>query len=154
MNYWLMKSEPNVFGIEDLAREPDGRALWDGVRNYQARNYIRAMRPGDKAFFYHSSCPEPGIAGVMLIVCAAYPDPTQFDSGDPHYDPKSTRETPRWSVVDVEFIERFEPLLSLKSLRADEQLSDLLILRRGNRLSVTPVTASQWKHINKLASNR
>lgn len=151
MKYWLMKSEPDVFGIEDLRREPGGRAPWDGVRNYQARNYIRAMQPGDEAFFYHSSCPEPGIAGVMRIASQPYPDPTQFDPGDPHYDPKSTRDKPRWSVVDVEHMERFTRIVSLRRLREEKRLEGLVILRRGNRLSITPVTTAHWKHIEKLA---
>ncbi|MGH8273493.1 MAG: EVE domain-containing protein [Gammaproteobacteria bacterium] len=151
MKYWLMKSEPDVFGIENLRQEPNGRALWDGVRNYQARNYIRAMQPGDKAFFYHSSCPEPGIAGIMSIASEAYPDPTQFDPDDHHYDPKSIRDTPRWSAVDVEFRERFATPVFLYRLRKEKRLKGLVILRRGNRLSITPVTPAQWKYINKLA---
>ncbi|MGH8161352.1 MAG: EVE domain-containing protein [Gammaproteobacteria bacterium] len=151
MNYWLMKSEPDVFGIGDLAHAPRSRTLWDGVRNYQARNYLRAMRRGDRALFYHSSCAEPGIAGIMRVVSEATPDPTQFDPVDPHYDPKSTREAPRWSVVEVEFDERFTPPVLLQQLREEESLADLVILRRGNRLSVTPITSLQWKYIVKLA---
>lgn len=151
MAYWLMKSEPRAFGIEDLARAPGGRTVWDGVRNYQARNFLRAMHPGDEAFFYHSSCAEPGIAGCMRIASGAYPDPTQFDPDDHHFDPKSPREAPRWSAVDVEFVEQFAPSITLKKLRGEERLTDLVILRRGNRLSITPVTGSQWRHINELA---
>lgn len=151
MNYWLMKSEPGIFGIEDLARAPQARTLWDGVRNYQARNFLRTMRRDDLAFFYHSSCAEPGIAGIVRIVSEATPDPTQFDPRDPHYDPKSTRVAPRWSVVEVEFSKRFTPPVLLNRLREEEKLSDLIILRRGNRLSVTPVTDLQWKYIVKLA---
>ncbi len=151
MNYWLMKSEPDVFGIEDLVRAPDSRTLWDGVRNYQARNYLRAMHRGDQAFFYHSNCAEPGIAGIMRVVSGAIPDPTQFDPDDPHYDPKSTRETPRWSAVEVKFDERFTAPVLLKRMREERKLADLAILRRGNRLSVTPITNVQWKYIVELA---
>ncbi|MGH8271478.1 MAG: EVE domain-containing protein [Gammaproteobacteria bacterium] len=151
MAYWLMKSEPRAFGIEDLARAPARRSAWDGVRNYQARNFLRAMHPGDEAFFYHSSCAEPGVAGIMRIVSAAYPDPTQFDPRNHHFDPKSPREAPRWSVVDVEFAAKFTPPVALKKLRDEKRLRDLLILKRGNRLSVTPVTSLQWRCINELS---
>ncbi|MDN5865198.1 MAG: EVE domain-containing protein [Gammaproteobacteria bacterium] len=150
MNYWLMKSEPSEYGIEDLEREPAGRGYWDGVRNYQARNFIRAMMPGDRAFFYHSSCPKPGISGIMRIVSRAWPDPGQFDPDDPHYDPKSSVENPRWSLVEVAFEKRFTPLLCLQRLRETNELDDMLILRRGNRLSVTPVTIQQWHCIERM----
>jgi len=151
MNYWLMKSEPGVFGIDDLAREPGGRAAWDGVRNYQARNFMREMKRGDQALFYHSSCATPGVVGRMTIVREAYPDPTQFDPDDPHYDARSPRESPRWSVVDVEFAQRFTDTVTLARLRAEPTLSELLILRRGNRLSVTPLDRAQWEGILALA---
>lgn len=146
-----MKSEPAVFGIDDLARSPRRRAVWDGVRNYQARNFLRAMQRGDEALFYHSSCAVPGVAGSMRIVREAYPDPTQFDPGDPHHDPRSRRDAPRWSAVDVEFAGRFEPPVPLVRLRGDPRLKNLVILRRGNRLSITPLTSAEWHCILALA---
>ncbi len=154
MHYWLMKSEPDVFGIEDLAGSPGGRTTWDGVRNYQARNFMRSMHKGDEALFYHSSCAEPGVVGRMRIVREAYPDPTQFDPADPHYDARSARSAPRWSAVDVEFIERFAKPVTLKLLRDDAALTGLTILRRGNRLSITPVLDGQWHRIIELSQCR
>lgn len=151
MQYWLMKSEPSVFGIDDLACAPEKKTLWDGVRNYQARNFMRDMRRGDKVFFYHSNCSEPGIVGIMRVVREAYPDPTQFDKNDPHYDPKSTPERPRWSVVDVQFSKHFNKPVPLSKLREEPELEGMKILQRGNRLSVTPVSAKHWKRICMLA---
>jgi predicted RNA-binding protein with PUA-like domain len=148
MAYWLMKSEPSVFGIDDLARSPGRRTSWEGVRNYQVRNMIRDdMRPGDRAFFYHSSCPEPGIAGVMKIVSRGYPDPTAFDLRSRHDDPDSDGEAPRWYAVDVELEHRFGRVITLAELRAHKALAALAILRRGNRLSITPVTTAQWRAV-------
>lgn len=152
MAYWLMKSEPTSFSIEDLARAPGGRTSWDGVRNYQARNFLLKMRLGDEAFFYHSGCAEPGIAGSMKIVSEAYPDPTQFDPCDPHHDPASRRESPRWYAVDVEFVERCATLLTLHRMRTDPRLAGLLILRRGNRISITPVSERHWQYLVSLAN--
>lgn len=152
MNHWLMKSEPSVFGIDDLAKAPGKRTLWDGVRNYQARNFMREMKLGDEVFFYHSNCAEPGIAGIMRVVREAYPDPTQFDPDDPHYDPRSKPEEPRWSVVDLQFVRRFDAKVTLSRLREEKSLADLKILQRGNRLSVTPVSATHWKKICSLAN--
>jgi predicted RNA-binding protein with PUA-like domain len=150
MKYWLLKSEPDVFGIDDLARAPSRTTGWEGVRNYQARNMLRDdFRQGDCAFFYHSSCEVPGIAGVVKVVREAYADPTQFDAQSEYYDAKSTRDAPRWCSVDVQLEMRIEPVITLPELRAHEHgaLRELLILKRGNRLSVTPLTAAEWRCI-------
>ncbi len=150
MSYWLMKSEPDEFSIDDLVRAPKKTTPWFGVRNYQARNYMRdAMRPGDGVLFYHSSCEVPGIAGLAEVAGAPHPDGTQFDPRSPYFDPKSTRQNPRWILVDVKLVRKTR-LLPLEELRAHAPLADMVILRRGNRLSVTPVTAAEWKHIGKL----
>lgn len=138
MNYWIMKSEPSVVSIDHLAARPGQTIDWFGVRNYQARNFLREMHVGDLGFFYHSSCPEPGIAGLVEVVREAYPDPTQFDPNDDHFDPKSPNNAPRWSTVDVKLV-RKTPLLSLAALRSRPELAGLRILQKGNRLSVTPV---------------
>lgn len=153
MKYWLMKSEPSVFSIDDLHKAPKRRSGWDGVRNYQVRNMMRDdMKVDDLAFFYHSSCEEPGIYGVMRISKAAYPDATAFDPSHDHHDPKSKADDPTWLMVDVEFVERFERPVTLDRLRANaDKLADLLILKRGNRLSVTPISSAQWRTINGLA---
>ncbi|MGH8493243.1 MAG: EVE domain-containing protein [Moraxellaceae bacterium] len=150
MKYWLMKSEPDVFSIHDLKKR--GSSLWDGVRNYQARNFMREMQPGDEVFFYHSSCPEPGIAGIMKVAKAAYPDPTQFNPEGPHYDPKSPPDKPRWDGVDVSFSEAFQEVLPLTQLKANPALSNLALVQKGSRLSVIPVSAAEWKAILKMAS--
>jgi predicted RNA-binding protein with PUA-like domain len=153
MNYWLMKSEPDVFGIDDLARAKNQTAPWDGVRNFQARNFLRyEMKAGDLAFFYHSSCEVPGIVGTMKIVREGYPDKTQFDPNDEHYDPASRPERPRWYVVDVKFEQKFDRIISLAELRthASGALKDMIVLKRGNRLSITPVTKSEWDFIMSL----
>ena len=151
MRYWLMKSEPDEFSIDDLAKAPKQTTAWFGVRNYQARNFMRDdMRVGDRAFFYHSSCPEPGIAGIVEVSRLAYPDATQFDPKSDYYDPKSTRDAPRWLNVDVKLV-RKTPLVSVQALRETKGLQDMVTLRRGNRLSITPVTAAEWKIIEKLA---
>jgi predicted RNA-binding protein with PUA-like domain len=149
-HYWLMKTEPDTFSIDDLERvrtEP-----WNGVRNYQARNHMRAMKVGDGVFLYHSSCAVPGIAGLATIASEAYPDPTQFDRKSDYYDPKSTREEPRWSLVDVAFERKFAEPITLDAIKAhaDALGEDFPLIRRGNRLSVLPVTAAQWKQILKL----
>ena len=150
MQYWLMKSEPDVFGIDDLANAPGRTTGWEGVRNYQARNMLRDdFRKGDRAFFYHSSCEVPGVAGVVKVVREAYPDPSQFDAKSEYYDAKSTREAPRWFSVDVHLESRIEPVITLPELRehAAGALREMLILKRGNRLSVTPLTAAEWRCI-------
>ena len=147
--YWLMKSEPDEFSIDDLAKSPRKTGPWTGVRNYQARNFMRdRMQVGDGVLFYHSSCPEPGIAGLAEVAHAAYPDATQFDPKSKYYDAKSTRENPRWLHVDVKFVKK-TPLLSLDEMRAMPALRDMVTLRRGNRLSITPVTPAEWKAILK-----
>jgi len=150
MSYWLMKSEPDEFSIDDLVRAPRKTTPWFGVRNYQARNYMRdAMRVGDGVLFYHSSCEVPGIAGLAEVASAPHPDETQFDPKSPYFDPKSTRENPRWMLVDVKLVKKTR-LLPLEELRQRPELADMVILRRGNRLSVTPVTPAEWKAIGKL----
>jgi predicted RNA-binding protein with PUA-like domain len=150
MRYWLMKSEPDVFGIEHLRAAPKQTAAWWGVRNYQARNFMRdQMKVGDRAFFYHSSCPEPGIAGLVKVSRLAYPDQTQFDPEGEHYDPKASRENPRWFNVDVR-LEKKTRLVGLPELRTHKELASMQILKRGNRLSITPVTAAEWQFILEL----
>ncbi len=146
MHYWLMKSEPDAFSIDDLARK--GVEPWDGVRNYQARNFLRdAMRTGDGVLFYHSSCETPGVAGIAEVAGAARPDPTQFDRRSAHYDPDSPREAPRWWLVDVRFVRKLAHPVTLETLRRDRRLGDFALTRRGNRLSVLPVSAAQWRLI-------
>jgi len=149
MNYWLMKSEPDCFSIDDLASRPKQTEMWDGVRNYQVRNMFRdQMKKGDKAFFYHSSCEVPGIVGVMTIASNAYPDPTQFDPKHDHYDPKAKPEEPRWLLVDVKFERKLKKPVTLSMLREHEkQLKGLLVLAPGTRLSVTPVRREHWDYI-------
>ncbi len=150
MRYWLMKSEPDVFGIEHLRAAPNQTTAWWGVRNYQARNFMRdEMKVGDRAFFYHSSCPEPGIAGLVKVSRLAYPDQTQFDPEGEYYDPKASRENPRWFNVDVK-LEKKTRLVGLPELRAHKELASMQILKRGNRLSITPVTAAEWQFILNL----
>ena len=152
MKLWLMKSEPDEFSIDDLVRAKRQTTPWIGVRNYQARNFMRdGMSVGDRAFFYHSSCPEPGIAGIVEIASAAYPDATQFDARSPYYDAKSTRAAPRWLHVDVKLVKKTR-LVTLPELRAARGLEDMVTLRRGNRLSITPVTPAEWKVVEKLAA--
>lgn len=150
MNYWLMKTEPSTFGIDDLARRPKKTSAWDGVRNYQARNMLRDdFRKGDRAFLYHSSTDEVGIAGIMKVVRTAYPDPTQFDRRSEYYDPASSRENPRWYVVDVQLERRLKRVITLDELRthASRELEGMVLLRRGNRLSITPISAAHWAFI-------
>lgn len=153
MKHWLLKSEPGAFSVDDLAASPGQTTRWDGVRNYQARNFIRdEMKKGDLAFFYHSSCPEPGIVGIVEITREAYPDETAFDRRDDHFDSKSERSNPRWYVVDVRLKRKLDkplPLVKLKQYAGD-RLSDLRLLRRGNRLSVIPVSSESWRFILSL----
>lgn len=147
MAYWLMKSEPDVFGIEDLRDAPGGTDHWDGVRNYQARNYMREMKPGDEILFYHSNCKEPGVAGLARVAREAYPDHTAFDPEDPHYDPKSDPDKPRWFMVDVEYQRKLKRVITLTELKQYRTLKDMPLVRRGNRLSIMPVTKKQWDFI-------
>jgi len=151
MNYWLMKSEPSEYGIDDLRR--DGRTSWGGVRNYQVRNMFRDdFARDDLAFFYHSSCAEPGIVGVMTVLGPAHADPTQFERKSDYFDPKSRPDSPTWLAVDVRFKSKFSRPLSLETLRTHPELADMQILRRGNRLSVTPVTEAEARCILALAA--
>lgn len=157
MNYWLMKSEPASFGIDDLARAPRQTGPWDGVRNYQARNMLRDdFRVGDRAFFHHSSCAVPGIVGTMEVVRAAHPDPTAFDRTHRGFDVGSDPANPRWYQVEVRLLRKFAQPVTLAMLRehADGPLRELIVLRRGNRLSVMPVSANEWKFIHRLARDR
>jgi len=143
MAYWLLKSEPDAYSIDDLAR--DGRSMWDGIRNYQARNMMRdEMQVGDEAFFYHSSCAEPGIAGIMKIVSKPYADPTQFDPRSKYHDPKSTSDDPRWQLVDVQFVRKLARTIPLTELKEQPGLDEMILLRRGNRLSIMPVAKRHW----------
>ena len=147
MNHWLMKSEPDEVSVDDALAAPKSTVPWTGVRNYQARNFMRdAMRVGDGVLFYHSSCAEPGIVGIARVASQAYPDPTQFDPKSPYHDPASKREEPRWLLVDVQVLRKTRNL-TLPELRADPALADLLVLKKGNRLSITPVEAKHWKRI-------
>jgi predicted RNA-binding protein with PUA-like domain len=147
MSYWLLKTEPSTFGLEHLEKMPKRITPWDGVRNFQARNFIRDMRKGDLAFFYHSSCKVPGIVAIVEVVKNPYPDDTAFDPQSPYYDEKSTLENPRWYRVDVQLVSKFKDIISLTSLRNDKSLRDMLLLKQGSRLSVTPVTSAQWHTI-------
>lgn len=147
MQYWLMKSEPDEVSIDDALAAPGQTVPWTGVRNYQARNFMRdGMRIGDGVLFYHSSCAEPGIAGIAEIAGTVYPDPTQFDVASKYCDPKSSREAPRWMLVDVRALRKTR-LLGLPELRGIPELADMQILKRGNRLSITPVTPAEWRCI-------
>jgi predicted RNA-binding protein with PUA-like domain len=151
MKQWLMKSEPDVFSIDDLARK--GPSLWDGVRNYQARNFMmNEMKVGDEILFYHSNAEPPGVAGLARVVSAAEPDPTQFDKKSEYYDPKATREKPRWFAIRAEFVEKFPRLISLDEIRGEKSLEKMLLIKRGQRLSIQPVTAKEFACIRKMAS--
>ena len=149
MNYWLMKSEPDECSIDDALAAPGRITPWTGVRNYQARNFMRdAMRIGDGVLFYHSSCPEPGVAGLAEVASAAYPDPTQFQRRSPYYDPKSTRAAPRWMMVNVRALTKL-PLVPLAELRRHRALAKMWLLRPGSRLSITPVAPAEWRFITE-----
>jgi len=149
-NYWLMKSEPDEVSIDDALAAPNATVAWTGVRNYQARNFMRdGMKVGDGVLFYHSSCPEPGIAGIARVASGIKPDPTQFDPKSPYYDPASKKDDPRWLLVDVQAVRKTR-LLALPELRAKPELADLVVLRKGNRLSITPVEPAHWRIIEKM----
>jgi len=149
MNYWLMKSEPDAYSIDDLER--DGREPWDGIRNYQARNMMRdEMEIGDEVFFYHSNCKEPGIVGIMKVASEPYPDPMQFDRTSKYYDPKSTKDNPRWCLVDVEFVRKLERTISLAEIKDTTGLDGLILTRKGNRLSIMPIDKTHWSRLLSL----
>ena len=151
MRYWLMKSEPDDVSIDDLAAMPGKTVAWYGVRNYTARNYMRdQMQLGDLAFFYHSSCPEPGIAGIVRVSKLAYPDASQFDKKSKYYDAKATSEAPRWFNVEVTLVKKTR-LIALAEMRTEKNLATMITLQRGNRLSITPVTPQEWKAVERLA---
>lgn len=151
MAYWLFKSEPDVFGIDDLAAQPEQTDHWDGVRNYQARNFMRdQMAVGDQGFFYHSNTKEPGIVGIVEIAHAGYPDHTAFDPQDPHYDPKSDPDNPRWYMVDVRLVRRLARNITLHELKQRPELAGFPLVRKGNRLSVMPVEPDHWHFILSL----
>ena len=152
MAYWLMKSEPDEFSIDDLVAAPKQSTPWFGVRNYVARNFMRdTMRVGDGVLFYHSSCPVPGIAGLAEVASTSYPDDSQFDPKSPYYDPKAAREAPRWMLVDVKLVKKTR-LMPLEEMRTHAALADMVTLKRGNRLSITPVTPAEWRFIVKSLS--
>lgn len=149
--YWLFKSEPTCFSIDDLKNSPEQTTHWDGIRNYQARNFMRnEMKVGDKAFFYHSSCTPPGVIGTMTVVQSAYPDHTAFDPESDHPDPKSTPENPRWFMVDVKFEREFPELITLERLKQYPELAHMKLLQKGNRLSILPITPEEWAFIMNL----
>jgi predicted RNA-binding protein with PUA-like domain len=151
MNYWLMKSEPDVFGIDHLKKLPKKTDHWDGVRNYQARNMMRdEMKKGDLVFFYHSNCPEPGIVGIMKVVREAYPDHTAFDPEEKYYDPKSDPDNPRWYMVDVQYQRNTKRTITLAELKGYQELEDCPLVRKGNRLSIMPFSKAQWEFVLEL----
>lgn len=149
MQYWLMKSEPDVYGLDDLKKEKVDH--WDGIRNFQARNFMRdRMQKGDLAFFYHSNCEEPGIAGIMKISRTAYPDFTAFDRKQKYYDAKSDPASPRWYMVDVRYVRKLKRYVTLRELKSYPALADMRLLKKGNRLSILPIEKKEWDHILKL----
>ena len=151
MNYWLMKSEPDAFSIDDLQQRPQQTEHWDGVRNYQARNMMRdEMKIGDQVFFYHSNCSLPGIVGIAEVVKESQPDFTAFDPNDKHFDPKSNPDKPTWFMVEVKFVRKLLRTISLQELKQKTELADLALVRRGNRLSIMPVSQQQWDFILEL----
>ncbi len=155
MNYWLMKSEPDVFGIDHLKAMPKKTEHWDGVRNYQARNMMRdEMKKGDMVFFYHSNCDEPGIVGLMKVVREGYPDFTAFDPEQKYYDPKSDPDNPRWYMVDVKYQRKTRRNITLAELKTYPQLEDCPLVRKGNRLSIMPFTKKQWDFVLKLENKK
>ena len=148
MNYWLFKSEPDVFGIQHLAARPQQTAFWEGVRNYQARNFLRdEVKVGDLVLFYHSSCKDVGIAGIAEVVREAYPDHTQFDPESKYFDPKASPDNPRWVMVDVKLVEKFSRVLSLASIKAMPEITELALVKKGHRLSIMPVLAEEYERL-------
>lgn len=156
MNYWLMKSEPDVFGIEHLKKCENKTEPWDGIRNYQARNFMRdGMEKGDLAFFYHSNCKQPGIVGIMKIVSDAYPDPTQFDAGSKYFDAKSDPDNPRWLLVDVQHVRDLKRNVTLTEMKREaDSFGDFQLLKNGNRLSIMPITEAQWNRVLELEKRK
>jgi predicted RNA-binding protein with PUA-like domain len=150
MNYWLAKSEPEVFSIDDLKHASQQTSCWDGVRNYQARNYLKQMKINDLIFFYHSNCKIPGIVGIAKVVKEAYPDYTALDPHHHYFDPRSSSEKPIWEMVDVQFVSKFTDIISLHQLKQMPGISNLPLVRKGNRLSVMPVSKPEWDEINEL----
>lgn len=149
--YWLLKTEPDVFSFEDLMRAPGRTTHWDGVRNYQARNFLRdELKAGDGVFIYYSGTDEPGVAGIAEVVREGYPDPSAFDRKDPHYDPASTRDSPTWYVVDVRGVKKLPTYVPLARLRQEKALAGMRLLQKGNRLSVTPVSEREWRVVCSL----
>lgn len=148
--YWLMKSEPSTFSLDDLRKAPAQTTCWDGVRNYEARNFMRSMSVGDQVLFYHSNAAPPAVVGIAEVVRTAYPDPTQFDKKHKHYDPASDPSSPRWDMVDITYVRRFPRPLPLDELRKETKLEQMALLRKGSRLSVQPVSVSEWTHILSL----
>jgi predicted RNA-binding protein with PUA-like domain len=154
MAYWLFKSEPETFGIDTLASRPKQTEPWDGVRNYQARNMLRDdIKAGDHAFFYHSNCNPPGITGIMTIVKSGYPDPSAWNLESDYFDSKSSPENPRWFMVDVKFETKFREMITLESLKQNPALNTMTVIKTGNRLSITPVSAAEWKAILKMSNS-
>lgn len=152
--YWLFKAEPHIYGIDHLAAAPEKTGRWDGIRNYQARNFLRdQVKVGDEVFIYHSSCKNVGIAGIAKVVKTAYPDPTQFNPESDYYDPKSTQENPRWVSVDIQLTKVFPRLIPLAEIKAQPALEDMVLVKQS-RLSTQPVTAAEWKFITALATNK
>lgn len=150
MNFWLMKSEPSVYSIDDLEKEKT--TFWDGVRNYQARNFMRdQMKKGDQVLFYHSNTEPPGVVGIAEVAKEGYPDPTQFDKKSKYFDAKSKKEKPTWILVDIKFVKKFKEILSLESLKKVKGLEEMLLLKKGQRLSVQPVSAKEWKVVTGLS---
>lgn len=148
--FWLLKSEPSTFSIDDLRQLPNRTTCWDGVRNYQARNFLRAMAAGDYVLFYHSNADPPAVVGIAKVVKTAYPDPTQFDKKNKYYDPASKPSQPRWDMVDIAYVRRFRRPLTLDELRKEAKLKGMILLQKGSRLSVQPVSPLEWQHIMNL----
>lgn len=150
--YWLMKSEPGAFSIDDLAKSPNRTTSWDGVRNYQARNFMRSMAVGDQVLFYHSNADPPGVVGIAEVVRTAYPDATQFDRASKHFDPASKRADPRWDMVDIRHQKTFPSVVTLHRLKQEPKLKGMVLLRKGSRLSVQPVTKTEWVVVLKIGN--
>ncbi len=148
--YWLMKSEPSTFSIDDLRESPNRTTCWDGVRNYQARNFMRTMAVGDQVLFYHSNADPPAVVGIARVVKTAYTDPTQFDKKSKHYDPASKSSQPRWDMVDIMYVRHLQRPLTLDELRRQDRLKGMILLQKGSRLSVQPITPLEWQHILNL----